>query len=328
MTSSLPPNLCSFTEIDPYALGPTSIPLHPPPPRLPENVVACGGRLASASIQPFSVPAFVEEQLIIHLRFPKRLAMKLDRWVHVNSKPGDLVLIPRGQPTIWGGEGASEALLLSLPPTLTQKSALQDADYDPAHLEFIPRVGHTDPLVHAIGKAILGELQIGGMFGALYLESLFRTLVIHLLRNHAVFTQTPTPVNGPLPPEALRRVRDYVHAHLSEEITLEALAALVHLSPYHFARKFKAATGLPPYQYVLQCRLEQAKTLLTAGKHSISEVAQAVGFAGQSHLTRHIKNTFGVTPGALLPVRKNRQKQRKNVEDSANRMHYPIGAST
>jgi len=115
-------------------------------------------------------------------------------------------------------------------------------------------------------------------------------------------------MNGKLPPEALHCVRAYVHDHLSKEITLEALAALVHLSPYHFARKFKEATGLPPYQYVLQCRVEQAKTLLVAGKHSISEVAQAVGFAGQSHLTRHIKNAFGVTPGVLLPERKNRQK--------------------
>jgi len=128
-----------------------------------------------------------------------------------------------------------------------------------------------------------------------------------LLRNHAVFAQQPTSVNGQLPYEALRRVRDYIHDHLGQEITLEALAALVHLSPYHFARKFKAATGLPPYQYVLQCRVERAKTLLTAGRHSISEVAQAVGFASQSHLTRHIKAAFGVTPGTLLPKRKNRQ---------------------
>ena len=225
------PNLCSFAEIDPYALGPTSIPLHPPPPRFPENVMACGGRLASASIQPFSVPAFVEDLLIIQLRPLHRLSMKVDRWVHTKITPGDVVLLPRGEPRIWYADGTAEALILSLPPPFTRKTALQDTNYDPAHFEFMPRIGHADPLVHAIGQAVLGELQTGGMFGALYLESLFRTLALHLLRNHAVFTQTPTPVNGQLPPEALRRVRDYVHAHLSEEITLETLAALAHLSP-------------------------------------------------------------------------------------------------
>lgn len=304
MTSSPTPGLCSFAEIDPYAFGPTATPLHPLPPRLPEDVIACGGRLEPPVKGAFAVPAIIEDLLAIHLQLPKRLSVKLDRWFHVDSVPGDFTLIPREILSTWnGGEGA-EALVLSLPPTFTRKTALQDTNYDPTCLEFVPRVGHADPLVHAIGRAILSELQTGGLLGALYLESLFRTLAIHLLRNHAVFAKTPPPVNGKLLPTALQRVRDYVHAHLSEEITLEALAALVHLSPYHFARKFKAATGLPPYQYVLQCRVEQAKTLLVAGKHSISEVAQAVGFASQSHLTRHIKNAFGVTPGALLPVGK------------------------
>ena len=303
MTSSPTPGLCSFAEIDAYAVG-SVIPLHSPPPPLPENVIALGGRQEPTMQAAFTAPAFVEDLLTIHLRLPQRLSVKLDRWFHVNSVPGDLTLIPRGEASAWSGEGAAEALILTLPPTFTRKTALQDTNYDPAYLEFVPRVGHADPLVHAIGRAILSELQTGGLLGALYLESLFRTLAIHLLRNHAVFAKRPPPVNGKLPPTALQRVRDYVHDHLSEEITLEALAALVHLSPYHFARKFKAATGLPPYQYVLHCRVEQAKTLLVGGKHSISAVAQAVGFASQSHLTRHIKNAFGVTPGALLPVAK------------------------
>ena len=295
------PTLCSFAEVDPYAFGPTAVPLHPPPPRLPENVVACGGRLVVAPHHSFAIPAFKEDLLIIQLRPMQRLSIKLERWVHTKITPGDLILIPHGEPRTWDADGISEALILSLPPTLTRKAALQDTDYDPACLEFLPRIGHADPLVHVIGQAILGELQTGGLLGALYLESLFRTLAIHLLREHAVFTKTPTPINGKLPPAALCRVRDYVHAHLSEEITLEALAALVHLSPYHFARKFKEATGLPPYQYVLHCRVERAKTLLMSGEHAISAVAHAVGFASQSHLTRHVKKLFGVTPGALLP---------------------------
>ncbi len=296
-----PPDLFSFAEVDPYALGPTAIPLHAPPPRMPEGVVVCGGRHEATAHRSFAMPAFVEDLLTLHLRPPKRLSVKLERWFHVNSVPGDLTLIPRGTPSTWCGEGAAESLLLSLPPTLTKKTALQDTNYDPTCLEFIPRIGHADPLVHAIGQAILGELQAGGLLGTLYLESLFRTLAIHLLREHAVFAKTPTPINGKLPPEALHRVRDYVHAHLSEEITLEALAALVHLSPYHFAHTFKAATGLPPYQYVLHCRVERAKSLLTSGKYTISAVAHAVGFASQSHLTRHVKKQLGVTPGALLP---------------------------
>jgi AraC family transcriptional regulator len=308
MITSSTPSLYSFAEIDPYAFGPKAEPLHPPPPRLPEGVVARGGRQKEELLDPFTVPAFVEDLLIIHLRIPKRLSLKLDRWIHAESIPGDIVLIPRGEACTWDGDGMGEALILSLPPALSDKTAMLESDWSPARIEFISRVGYADPLVHAIGQAILGELQTEGLFGALYLESLFRTLSLHLLRNHAVFTPKETTVKGKLSAEAVRRVLDYVHSYLEQEITLEAMAALVHLSPYHFARKFKEATGLPPYQYVLHCRVERAKTLLTAGEHSIREVAQMVGFANQSQLTRHIKNAFGVTPGALLPTRKNRQK--------------------
>ena len=314
MTPTPTSGLCSFAEVDPYAFGPTAIPLHAPPPRLPENVVACGGRQVMAPHRSFAVPAFKEDLLIIQLRPLQRLSMKLERWVHTKIAPGDLVIIPRGEPRTWEVDGTAEALILSLPPTLTRKTALQDADYAPACLEFLPRAGYADPLVHAIGQAILGELQAGGLLGALYLETLFRTLAVHLLRNHAVFAKAPPSTNGRLSAEALRQVRDYVHEHLTREITLEALATLVHLSPYHFAHKFKEATGMPPYQYVLQCRVEGAKTLLMSGQYTISAVAHAVGFASQSHLTRHVKKLVGVTPGALLPsarIDKNRARMGK-----------------
>lgn len=307
MTSAPMPSLCSFADVDPYTLGPPSVPLHPPPPPLPEDVLVCGGRQSSAAFRTFAMPAFAEDLLAIHLRTPVRMAVKLARWAQIDSVPGDFVLVPRGAASTWGNAGTPDALLVVLPPTLTRKIAWQDADRDPARVEFLPRIGHTDPLVHALGQAILGELQSGGFLGALYLETLFRTLALHLLRHHAVFATALASAHGQLSREAVRRVCDYIHAHLSQTITLAALAALVHLSPYHFARQFKAATGLPPYQYVLHCRVEQAKTLLMAGRHSISEVAQAVGFASQSHLTRHIRNAFGVTPRALLPAHKHRQ---------------------
>jgi AraC family transcriptional regulator len=301
------PSLCSFADIDPYTIGPKAEPLHPPPPCLPEGVAVRGGRHEPNLLAPFETPAFEEDLLIIHLRLPKRLSMKLDRWIHADSMPGDLALIPRGHACTWDGGGAGEALMVSLPPMLSAKTAAQETNCAPDQIEFRPHLGHTDPLVYAIGRAILGELQTQGLFGMLYIESLLRTLALHLVRNCAVVTPTQMTVKGTLSAEALHRIRDYIHDHLSVAITLEALAATAHLSPYHFARTFKATTGLPPYQYVLQCRVEQARALLTAGKHSIGEVAQMVGFASQSHLTQHVRKAFGVTPGALLPKRKNRQ---------------------
>ena len=76
------------------------------------------------------------------------------------------------------------------------------------------------------------------------------------------------------------------------------MAAAAHLSVYHFARQFKAATGLPPHQYVVMRRVERAKQLLQGGDDlSLAEVAACAGFSDQSQFTHHFKRIVGVTPG-------------------------------
>jgi AraC family transcriptional regulator len=73
---------------------------------------------------------------------------------------------------------------------------------------------------------------------------------------------------------------------------------VVGLNPYHFARQFKAATGLPPHQYVITRRVEQAKHLLKAETDlSLAEVAVRAGFYDQSQFSHHFKRLVGVTPG-------------------------------
>jgi AraC family transcriptional regulator len=74
--------------------------------------------------------------------------------------------------------------------------------------------------------------------------------------------------------------------------------AAAHLSAYYFARQFKAATGLPPHQYVILRRVERAKQLLHAGADlSLAEVAAHAGFSDQSQFSQHFKRLVGVAPG-------------------------------
>jgi len=104
--------------------------------------------------------------------------------------------------------------------------------------------------------------------------------------------------DGALPRVRLRAVVDYVEEHLGASLTLEQMAAVTRLSAYHFARQFKAATGLPPHQYVIMRRVERAKQLLRAGTDlSLAEVAARAGFSDQSQFSRHFKRLVGVTPG-------------------------------
>jgi AraC family transcriptional regulator len=96
----------------------------------------------------------------------------------------------------------------------------------------------------------------------------------------------------------LRAVVEYVEDHLDASPTLEQMAAVARRSPYHFARQFKAATGLPPHQYVIARRVERAKQFLQGGGDlSLAEVAACAGFSDQSQLCRHFKRLVGVTPG-------------------------------
>jgi len=91
---------------------------------------------------------------------------------------------------------------------------------------------------------------------------------------------------------------DYIHSHLDQDLSLEALANLVSMSRYHFIGLFKQSTGMTPHQYVIQQRIKRAKELLGDRKLSISEISLACGFANQSHFTRLFRKQTGATPKA------------------------------
>ena len=103
---------------------------------------------------------------------------------------------------------------------------------------------------------------------------------------------------GGLPPRALRRVREFIEAHLEESISVQALAATVGLSMFHFARAFKQSEGVTPHEYLVQCRVRRARDLLAATDLPLSEIALAAGFADQSHCARRFREHIGVTPSS------------------------------
>jgi AraC family transcriptional regulator len=94
----------------------------------------------------------------------------------------------------------------------------------------------------------------------------------------------------------LRRSKEYMRAHLAEDISLAELAKITKLSQSQFARAFRDSTGLPPYRYILRSRIERAEGMLATTSRSISEIAANVGFADQSHFTKAFRRFVGATP--------------------------------
>jgi AraC family transcriptional regulator len=146
--------------------------------------------------------------------------------------------------------------------------------------------------------AVDAELSAGGVGGSLAAESLANVLAVHLLRHLAAPRRLERGRDSALPRGRLRAVVEYIEEHLDGGPTLAQMAAVVRLNPYYFARQFKAATGLPPHQYVIARRVERAKQLLQAGTGlPLAEVAADAGFSDQSQFSRHFKRLVGVTPG-------------------------------
>ena len=105
-------------------------------------------------------------------------------------------------------------------------------------------------------------------------------------------------VIGALPGGRLRRVMAYIQSNLHRELRLAELGAVMHMSPYHFARLFKRATGMSPYRFVVHRRMDAATALLTTSTSSISSIARAVGFKTASHFATTFRRLTGVTPSA------------------------------
>jgi AraC-like DNA-binding protein len=105
--------------------------------------------------------------------------------------------------------------------------------------------------------------------------------------------------HGGLSAGTMRRVREYVEAHLGESTDLKMLAAVAGLSVNHFAREFKQSAGVTPHNYLTQKRIERAQEMLAQTDLSLSQIAYATGFSDQGHLARHFRRMLGTTPGAF-----------------------------
>jgi AraC family transcriptional regulator len=101
---------------------------------------------------------------------------------------------------------------------------------------------------------------------------------------------------GSLPSCRLRRVTEHIQQNLDKDLRLAELAALVYMSPYHFARLFKGSTGAPPHRFVVRQRIARAAAFLATAELSILQISRMVGFRTPSHFTTVFRRVTGVTP--------------------------------
>lgn len=166
----------------------------------------------------------------------------------------------------------------------------------------VPHVFHAgDPRILEMSDWLQEELHSNSIDGKEYAHALANTLVLHILRYYAASPAIPGSFQMPraVSPEVERAI-EYMHTFLARPISLADLSQAAQVSPSHLARLFKRSTGLSPHQFLIRLRVDHARRMLQSEMRSISDVATRSGFADQSHLNRHLKRIYGVTPKTIL----------------------------
>jgi AraC family transcriptional regulator len=255
-------------------------------------------RYRAAPASEIHLSPLTHHALVLITRPPEELDLRYEGVKrHVPPPAGSIMLVPAGSPVLWRWGGRKDSLHIYLEPGLVARVAAEAFDLDPARLEVPPLDGLDLPRLRSAMGAVDAELTAGGAGGRLAIESLANVLAVHLIRHVLAPHRPARGPDGALPRGRLRAVVEYIEEHLDASPTLEQMAAVARLSLYHFARQFKAATGVPPHEYVIARRVERARQFLQdSGKLSLAEVAAHAGFTDQSQFSRHFKRLVGVTP--------------------------------
>ena len=155
-----------------------------------------------------------------------------------------------------------------------------------------------DPSIERLAQALIAAGNLQAAFNSLYVNAVSVAIVARVIAQLA--TDGKIGVAGPakaaLPHWRLKRVFGHVQVNLAQPITLSDMAKAAGLTPMHFARQFRVATGIRPHEYLLRQRVEKARELLRESGNTLVEVALSVGFQTQAHFTTVFKRFTGETP--------------------------------
>jgi len=164
--------------------------------------------------------------------------------------------------------------------------------------QIAPRLAASDPRLMDTARKFEAAITAPQPMGKVYGETLGCLLGVELLRWQQGNRQPIRELRGGLTPNQMDRLHAFVRDHISDDLSLPQLAAVVGLSPWHFCRAFKQVSGEPPHRWLNRIRIERARELLACGQLSITDIALSVGFAGHSQFARVFRSCVGISPSA------------------------------
>jgi AraC family transcriptional regulator len=208
--------------------------------------------------------------------------------------PWDDLVLPAGTRHRLTWSGPTTRIIVVMEPRFLARSLEQTT-----HLEDVELTTHwnlRDRHIQTLMLAMHADLQDGSPAGPIFGESLGLALGVYLVNRYSVRDCAKPDYRGGMPTIRLNRTLEFINQNLTRDLRLWELAQIAGMSPNYFCELFKASTGLPPYKYILKCRIERAKQYLRDPKISLACAGAAAGFADQSHFTKVFRRMVGVTP--------------------------------
>jgi AraC family transcriptional regulator len=162
--------------------------------------------------------------------------------------------------------------------------------------DYAARVHFEDFVVWETAAKLKSAIENGQAKKTSYLSALSSVLAIELSCSDDSASRDAVPIRGGLACWQKRAVVGYIEEHLGEQICLGTLAQLARLSQHHFCRAFKKSFGVPPHQYHVQRRIEEAKLLLADRSVSITDIGFTLGYSQTSSFSVAFRKTTGWTP--------------------------------
>jgi AraC family transcriptional regulator len=232
--------------------------------------------------------------------------MQLQRTLHgrhVSGRgvAGHLSLLPPDSPSRWVFDKPGDVALVCLDRRLFDDAVAEIAGREPGAVEIRPEFAIRDLTLERIAHQLLQAVAGQGHGGRLETETLAHDLARHLLTAHTNLEVRGAARRRAMVPSRLRRVEEFVLAHLPLDISLKDIAAAAGMSVFHFAKAFRQTTGTTPYGYVTEHRLYRARSLLHEGKLTIGQIARAVGFS-HGRFATVFKRRMRMTPSEFRAV--------------------------
>lgn len=220
----------------------------------------------------------------------------------VRYAAGDGRFTPAGHRVAFRWKGEVRVLMLGFQPWFFERIAAELGASMAIPAETNNRKLTTSHPACALMQQLGRELDaLAG--SALAAEGIARTIAVLLLREFDHLRGTK-PAQA-APPVAVLKVVELMRQRLGDSLALEELAEVAGVSPFHFARQFKAATGHPPHDYLIRLRVDRAQELIRAkGREwNLAAIARECGFSDQSHMARHFKRVLKVSPSEFAAAR-------------------------